>query len=669
MAFVPDEHQQRAIDHLAGWCVVDAAAGSGKSACLIERAASLVENHGVRPESILLLAYNTSAGELLRERLVERLGPVTGARVEARTFHAFARGILDKMMEGDPEWRRMRVLDTSSAGSSLRAMAEAMKGVSAKGEAKDWVSISQFIRESGVDLESPDAVKRIKLLKPIKGDEDTAATALRVCRAFQYEKQKTNTWDFCDMLYGLWIALESPVVSAMFAKYQHVMIDEAQDSTPVRWAIIRKLGANAKSLMVCADMRQTIYSHSGVDIGEFLKFRSTEVSAKYALPVNRRSTDAIVEVGNAVCRGYAWHAGDALSLPESGAGADPELWHTKDEHEEADKVAEAITERLSLAVEAESDPIPSIVVLARTNGRLVQVEQSLRDYGLRVQVRGQKGGMWGSVEGRDVLAYLALAAGVLSDDIANVANKPTRYIKRDYILNSLNDAKGRFELFVSSLRRKVSPRTKGIGEFADVAEALHRLDYPKQVEQVRMLLERHVRAEEAKVADSEISLKSNPDEDKFGTYRALCDIAGRFKSRAELVKSIEAAAEEDSEAFDVELSTCHRMKGAEAEVVYLIGAAQGLLPHIKSDDVEEERRIFYVGVTRAKKQLVISTGGPPSPFLHGLRGLVHEVGKPVAAPPSAPQGSRGNMGSGARAPAGAVPVNNYSGLFLKRRRM
>lgn len=632
--FIPDEYQKAVIDWREGEAVVAAAAGSGKSTVLVERTAWLIRE-GADPSRILCLMYNKDAAETFRTKLTASVGGYIAERVGVYTFHAWGLALLrtwypKAQMLGD-------VL--GAPGGKLRSPAKVVYTAMDKAQVsfweKDWQAwheMADFVRDRDFDWKT---VAEQEALLAIAEDRwsftDTQQQELlRFLEEFEQLKREGAycSVDFADMTFfpcraiRQWETAGRPVdhVDALSRTYQHVQVDEAQDTNPARWRIALHLAKHAKSLVVVGDLRQSLYSWQGAEPDEMLR-RIEEGATLLTIPVNRRSTAAIVEHGNAICRGHEWHlGGDALPLVVNGQGQAVRVVLDEEaptEREEARLVVDEIERRMRQGYQPSA-----FVILSRTNRGLVPFELQMLVRELPCRVLGRAGGVWGSVVGQEVLAYLRLASGDLRGDIVEVMNKPLRFCTKKDAIAWVQAARLSGEGLRTRIPQPSGPGVERLVADLRMAETFGWKDRCDIV--LRWLVSNwdEVQAKESRAKKrkgepakpfEDVAEGSSDIDDVETLYRMLHEVAVVAGSVAEIERQIRTANRESPEA--VLLSTVHKFKGQERPTAFVTGLRKGMLPHEKSGDWEEERRIFYVASTRAKHELVITTGGAASEFL------------------------------------------------------
>lgn len=616
-----DPHQSRVADWTKGAALVAAGAGAGKTATIVERIARLIQG-GAVPESILALAYNASAAAELRARLAQRLGEAVAARVQAQTFHAWGRGIL--IAWGDPRARRILGVDGGpKPWPYARAAAQACD---LKGDPKGLIEAAGLIREALIDLDADDVVERISEL-PVAGSEEVAKALAAFTRAYQTLKgtgvvdedgraltdAPGGVIDFSDMLAEVAGELRqgTPRALELTHAYAHVLVDEAQDANRARVYIAQRLGEHAVSSMAVGDLRQSIYSFTGARPDLFSDLQAS--STLLVLPTNYRSGSRIVQVGNRVAHGQPWDLGGACSARVGAATGTVEVWPISSEGEGAvaiaDDVRVAVHNGSGLVDDSGATPRPRYAVLARTRAALVPVQLALHSVGIKSRIVGAKGGIWASPVGSQIRAYLAGADGDAADvqGLTRAANAPNRWVSGRMIQAAVA-ADRDVRRGLDAIGRR-SGKERGCTRLAGDLRTLGRLDWASRCDQIGEWLTQDLADRAADAAEAAGTVPA-ADEDREALVLALVQSAKVMGSRSAIQAALDADLQASEDSPDVVLlSTIHGAKGAEWSRVYVAAVVDGILPHIRSTDLGEERRLLYVAVTRARDGLVICDGG------------------------------------------------------------
>lgn len=605
-----DTFQQAVVDWKAGCALVAAGAGSGKTTTLIERIAALI-GQGALPESILLLVYNRKAADDMKKKLSDRLGSGVAERVGAFTFHGWGQRLLRKW--GHPS--ADVVLGADDESPSPYPLAQGvLRDMNVQGEVDGYLAASNFIREALIDLAANDSIDRIAELRVAEGNLKLAKELRDFTVRYQQAKAQKGAIDFADMLavIGNEIQRGTQRAQALTNLYAHVMVDEAQDANVARNVIAWHLGTGAKTLVVVGDLRQSIYGFTGAR-PDLFKGLLDKGATLLTMPVNRRSTAAIVAAGNAVAEGRDWNLGGACSpKPDAEAGEPVQFW-TCDEGQGA-QIAAEIQARVAAGLPlTDGEGRPNYACLVRTNAGGASLEAGLTARGLPVRVLGSHGGVWATTAGRHFYAYLAAAEDRAVNGLAAIANRPLRYIKGEItkpLVVSCKDGG-----LVGALRATYN---RGALRLATDLERLAGMEWAERCEEVAdfLITDLKERAAEA----GEVAGKAvHPDEDKEKAYEALASAAVAAGSLAAIDAQVAAMKKVKATDPAVEISTCHKAKGAEWTVVFATGMEEGVFPHAMAEDVEEERRLFYVAVTRAKKACIVTCAANPSEFFTDLQ--------------------------------------------------
>lgn len=416
-----------------------------------------------------------------------------------------------------------------------------------------------------------------------------------------------------------------------------VLVHNCQDTNPARHTIASFLGSKAVSTLYVGDLRQSLYSFVGAQPDIFHSLAQS--STFFTLPVNRRSTSYIVEAANAIAEGQTWNLGGAAkALPTNGQGEPIQVHVQENPGDEAAFILDDINTRVRRGL-----PLDILGanyrVIARTHALLAALEYAFVARGMPCRVMGSPGGIWGSGLGQEFLGYIEAIEGHPSWMLLKVANKPKRYCKKEDVRAVIQDAMA----------------AEKAGQPVDLISRLQH--HPsKGVQRLGLdLLSTSRKPWGARCLDVARWLGLDKDGDMEGGDRdrgdALKAILHHAQSLGSLrgIQDYRAALAKQERAPAVLLSTIHAAKGQEAKVVYVAGVRTTKLPHAKCESEDEERRVFYVAVTRAQEACMITTGGTPSRFLRELK-WVEDL----------PEWTEGAAENG---PAGGTPVAAAFGMI------
>ena len=616
--------QRKAVVHRGPALLIVAGAGSGKTRVLTHRIAHLLANGELYPSQILAITFTNKAANEMRER-IEQLVGTSSEGMWVRTFHSACLQILRREAERLGHNSNFTVYDSGDTRALLK----------------------RLLREAGAedaDLKPQVAAAVISNAKnELKDAEDFARNADRsnpreriiaeVYQAYAQELRRNNAFDFDDLIaetVGLLRAF--PEVRARYQKrFRHILVDEYQDTNHAQYALIRELTrplpadyANVDErtgevvppaeLTVVGDSDQSIYAFRGADIRNITEFERDFPGAEtILLEQNYRSTQNILSAANAVISLNPYRPPKNL-WTDSGAGEKITLFTAYDERNEAAFVVDQIKRLHEGGVNYRD-----MAVLYRTNALTLSLENELKVQRIPyVVIGGLK--FFERKEIKDALAYLAAIANDRDDEaIRRIINVPARGIgdkteakiaqlARSSNL-SLRQAMGQASEL--GLGPKLSASIEQFAQLMNELDAMSQTDGPADVLKQALIKSGY---------RGELEISRDPqDEARLENLDALTGQIYEWQAQypegtvadylAEV--TLAAAADEiDDESGNLSLMTLHTAKGLEFDQVFMIGLEQGTLPHVRAFDepggLQEERRLMYVGMTRARKQLVLS---------------------------------------------------------------
>lgn len=639
--FELDQHQAAVRDWREGEAMVSAAAGSGKSTVLVERTVTLFDE-GVYPEKALILAYNRDAADSLRRRIAVRAGkygPALAKRVQIFTFHGFALAALKRAVS-HPIFRNL-------VGISKGIPSQARLFFQIKGQMRkdghgiatdDWRSMmrfSEYVRDTMAwkgaehDIEGDDEVAHLASVAYRLGVSEKKVSShdcVAFLKAYQKTKREIPAIDFADMTWILaQLAENHPDAFSTVAQYQHVMVDEAQDINQTRAIIVDGLCKQAVSRVMVGDLRQSLYGFTGAQPSLF-QSRLDAGATLLEIPVNRRSTQAIVNWGNKAVEGAEWVIGAAVPRDSAPDGAEPDV-RIYSAVEEAVSVVQEVKKRSETEGLGTRDN-EQFAILARTNSRLVSLEVACILAGLPCRVQGREGGIWDSSVGVDVFGYIEILEERIPDanTVFNLARKPNRFASKQALSKGIEIARRHDRPLWFGLDGVGQRGAEWFGR--DLRQAADQPFWEDRVDSVRAWFDKWLEEQEE---DKKKKPLLGDTDSLAGVYQALCDLAVEAGSMEGMYAQRKRARQLAAQNGAVLLSTVHKAKGLEWPTVYLTGVEDGVLPHKKASDPEEEQRIYYVGCTRAKTELIITCEAPPSPFLQHTRAFKNWLKKQRAS--------------------------------------
>ncbi len=604
LPFDLNTQQQIAVDHGAGPALVLAGAGSGKTRVITYRIARLIRTGACRPENILAVTFTNKAADEMRERVHGLIGPSRIAEPHISTFHSFCVRVLRREIHLLGYRRDFSIYDTDDQKRLMKRL------ISEAG-----------LRES--DLTPREVLSRISYAKNHRTQAHQyslhfkAADAEDIAELYsRYESRlhQSNALDFDDLLLkAVELLEEHPGRKDHYSDwYRFILVDEYQDTNRPQYEILRLLTSRHRNLFVVGDEDQSIYRFRGADIQNILRFEKDFPGARVIkLEQNYRSTQNILQVAGAVVAKNQERKGKILWT--QNPSGDLVTFHTaRSARSEANRVCRCIKEIL------EEKPEIRIAVLYRANFLSRNFEEVLREHRVPYAVVGSVA-FFGRMEVKDMLAYLRIIYNP-EDDIAllRIINTPPRAIGQTTIdLLIRTAAAGGCPLRSALAELSRDPARSGrahralaafqslldgwasIRDTASTAELLRNITRDVAY---REMLERQESREEAE------SRMANVEE----LIRAALESRQRGETVFEFLDRASLASEIDSldSSARVVLMTVHSAKGLEFDVVFLVGLEEGLFPHSLSvespQDLEEERRLCYVAITRARHKLFLS---------------------------------------------------------------
>jgi DNA helicase-2/ATP-dependent DNA helicase PcrA len=630
--------QLDAVTHPSGPLLVVAGAGSGKTRVLTHRIAHLIRNEGVSPFEILAITFTNKAADEMKSRVAALVGPVA-QKMWVSTFHSACVRILRRDADQIGFPRQFTIYDQADAvrltGYVVRDL-----GLDTKRFPPRSVHASiSAAKNDGVDVQAY-AQRAGNLFERKIAD---------VFREYQDRLLRAGSMDFDDLLVNaLRLLREHPAVLQHYQhRFRHILVDEYQDTNKVQNELVLLLAADHRNVCVVGDQDQSIYAFRGADMRNIVEFEDAFPDTTVVLlEQNYRSTQTILDAANAVIANNVSRKPKEL-WTDHGTGDPIVRYHADDEIDEAGWITREIS-RLHDTSEVESadgDRLRwgDVAVFYRTNAQSRVLEEQLMRADIPYKVVGGTR-FYDRREIKDAIAYLRAVVNPVDEvSLKRVINEPKRGVGDTSIGKVDAYATAHGLSFVEALRRAedagVSGRAlRGIEEFLDLLEEVADLAMGSPGPLLTQLLERSGYLDQL---EAERTIEA---EGRLENLAELVGAAGEAETVAEFLEQISLVSDVDEMGDDttsVVLMTLHSAKGLEFPVVFLIGLEDGVFPHLRSltepDQLEEERRLAYVGITRARRRLYLSHawsrtlfGGtqynPPSRFLDEIpTGLVKDV--------------------------------------------
>jgi DNA helicase-2/ATP-dependent DNA helicase PcrA len=648
-----NESQKEAVSHRSGPALIIAGPGSGKTRVITERIANLIQEDNVRPWNILAITFTNKAAKEMQSRVDEILGGESRG-LAIGTFHAMCARILRQSGEPIGIASDFVIYDTDDTESLVKSI---MKELNTPDRFKP--------RQIRNRISTLKTMERIQSSYIGHTDSYLDDLSLNIKNIYDTRLRRANAVDFDDLLNFTHTLLTEFQDSASFIldRFEHVLVDEFQDTNLVQYEIARALAQKSRNLVVVGDDDQSIYSWRAADIENFRRLTVDFPEAKVInLDQNYRSTGHILEAAQIVINKNSGRTEKNLWTNNS-KGAPVQLLTSSTADEEAWFVANEIRRHQSSADMKEH----GFGVLYRTNAQSRAIEDALISNGIPYRLVGGTR-FYDRKEIKDIVAYLRLIQNE-HDIVAfqRVANTPARGIGNKTLTTILQTAtdtgtspvaiavKLVSEDDIPGIPRINSRSKKAIQLFTSVYEHLASMRDTKNVPQLidAVVKETGFRAYlntlDKDQPDRADSRWENIEEFKnlAAQYTELEDETSLylFLEQVALVSDLDQP-ESNQESVNVTLTTLHSAKGLEFPVVFLVGMEEGLLPHQRSFDdeqmMEEERRLCYVGITRAREQLYLtqsltrylygrSTSGSTSRYLKDLQNAGLETSETPSA--------------------------------------
>ena len=602
-----NKEQQQAVQHTEGPLLILAGAGSGKTKVLTVRIAHLLAQ-GINPYEILAITFTNKAAKEMKSRVEGLVGDVAN-RIWLSTFHSFCAKFLRFEIDSFLGYNsNFTIYDTSDSQAVIKAALKALNlddkyypvgaMIAAISDAKNQLLFASDFRKQARDFYQQKVAD--------------------VYEYYERELRKNNALDFDDLLLVAVKLLQSN--AAVLDKYSHrfryVMIDEYQDTNHAQYLLAKLLASHWKNIAVVGDADQSIYAWRGADIQNILDFEKDYPNCtSIKLEQNYRSTKIILDAANAVIDNNEGRPEKNLWTDKT-EGAKIQHFTAQSEHEEAAFIGDTIAKKHDI----HDVPYGDMAILYRTNAQSRVLEEALIKRALPyTMVGGTK--FYDRKEIKDVLAYLRVLYNPFDDlSLLRIINVPKRSIGATTVAKLQEYARANgTSLFmtltqlhlIDSIKGKTKEKLEefGILIFTLVSEMENRtvldilesiLDRTGYLEQLEESTDPQDQARAENIGELLSVAKDFQDTNPSGTVED-------FLEQVALVNDVDSFEQEESK---VTLMTLHAAKGLEFPIVFLCGLEEGLFPHSRTlmnpEEIEEERRLAYVGITRAEKELYIS---------------------------------------------------------------
>jgi DNA helicase-2/ATP-dependent DNA helicase PcrA len=629
--------QREAVHTLAGPLLVLAGAGTGKTRVVTHRIAELIRR-GTPPERILAVTFTNKAASEMQQRAGELLGKRGPQKPEISTFHSLCVRILRRQIQHLGYPPQFTICDRHDQESIARSV---LREISVPNESLRPGDLLYFIgrwKTAAVDPQQASGLAQ-------SDKEHLAAAAYR---RYQKTLKARGAVDFDDLLVltqGVFARVPA-ARKAEAARFRHLLIDEYQDTNDTQYRIVKALAAEHRNLCVVGDDDQSIYGWRGAEVAHILRFKQDWPEAKVIrLEDNYRSSAEILSIANTLIA-FNRQRHEKVLRPARPGGEKPRIMQCQDETVEARQVVADLQSRLREPGVQPRD----FAILFRTNEQPRPFEMELRRVGVPYVLIGGMS-FYDRKEVRDILAYLKLLVAPHDEGaLLRVINSPPRGIGQTTVTALVEKAvragKPLWEIMTAGCHWQADPLARvpaasgSDGRLSDRSEPLGNpvaIDAIKKfqamIERYQARLKRDSLVEVAGDLIQEIGYRRelarqhkdpNDEQARWAAVEEVVNALGRYQQRAktprlsEFLDEILLADRDDADAKDsqlarnaVALMTLHSAKGLEFPQVYLVGMEEGLLPHHRAvadggRAIEEERRLCYVGITRAQNRLTLS---------------------------------------------------------------
>lgn len=601
--------QKEASIHINGPILIVAGAGAGKTKTITHRIINLIKN-GISPEKILAVTFTNKAAKEMKERIVaeiEKNAKGQNTIPFVSTFHSLGVYIIKENAKILGLTKYFTILDESDSNSLIK---EALKELNLDPKQYEPRKIKNIIsREKG----------KFKHHENYQ-DESTSSNYLnkiiaQVWKIYEQKKSKENALDFDDLLLKSTKLLKDnlEIRKKYQDKWEYIHIDEYQDTNEVQYLMSKLLSEKNKNICVVGDADQNIYSWRGANLKNILSFEKDYPNAKIVtLEENYRSTKNILEAANEIIKKNKYRP-DKNLFTQNDTGEKISIYEANDEGDEAEFVATKALEIIDRG--EEKIPTKSIAVLYRANFQSRAIEESMLRYGVPYQVLGIK--FFERKEIKDTLAYLRASLNPESlSDIKRIINFPARGLGKVTLVKLFSGEK-------ESLPIKAQIKINNF--YQTLEEIQQKIKTEKASDVIKFAVKKSG-------IESELSNGGEEEMERLENIKELATLALKYDNLPEgsgiekLLEDASLASDQDSimiaesaknpyNAKDnpvIKLMTVHAAKGLEFDYVFITGLEDGLFPHQKmgetksGEDGEEERRLFYVALTRAREKLFLS---------------------------------------------------------------
>lgn len=600
-----NKEQQKAVNHIDGPMLVLAGAGSGKTKVLTNRIANLIEN-GISPYNILAITFTNKAAKEMKDRVVRLIGK-EAYNIQISTFHSLGLKILKENYSMLGYEKNFTIIDSDDV---LTIIKKILKDKNMSKDRYNPREIKNKISSAKNEMMSIDSFAKVEFDRKV----------VEVYKEYQQKLKNGNSVDFDDLLIlPIKLFRNYPRVLEEYQdRYKYILIDEYQDTNEAQYTFSKLLSVKYRNIFVVGDNDQAIYAFRGANYKNILNFEKDYPEAKtILLEENYRSTKTILNAANSVIKNN--HERKDKNLWSNNAtGNKIKYKEVANEKEEASFVGTEIKRLLSEGINEED-----IAVLYRTNAQSRVIEEEMLKKNIKYRVVGSFY-FYNRKEIKDLLCYLRLINNHKDDvSLLRVINTPRRGIGDKTIETLTEEATTRELSLYETISKGKELEFKNLIE--DLTKASESLSLTELIDEILEKTGIKKELSTSKLLEDEIRLENLNEfkgvtksyEEEYGTASL-----GDFLDEITLVSDM---SEHQDSSNRVSLMTVHSVKGLEFDYVFIVGMEEGIFPHYNAINdgsnsaIEEERRLCYVAITRAKKELYITSADTRMLFGNPMR--------------------------------------------------
>ena len=596
-----NDKQKEAASQIDGSILILAGAGSGKTRTITYRIAHMVENVGISPYSILAVTFTNKAAKEMRERVEDLIGDIAKA-CTISTFHSFGMRLLRMYAKEAGYSPNFTIYDTDDQKRIVKSI---LKG--------------QNISFNGVKLTERDIVSIIsKIKEEIKTLDEYSVMNKQIVEVYdKYNRAllESNAMDFSDILLNTYKLLQnSSILEKIQKKYKYIMIDEYQDTNNLQYKIIDLIARKSSNLCVVGDENQSIYGFRGANILNILNFENNYNNAKIIkLEENYRSTSTILDAANELIKNNK-SSKDKKLWTQNGKGDLIKVLVCDNARDEVSKIIDIIKENHQNGI-----PYKDMTILYRTNMQSRVFEEGLLRYNIPHKVFGGIS-FYSRAEIKDIIAYLSIIVNPQDElNLQRIVNVPKRKVGEKGIEKIIAFARENNLNLLDALShvKDISGLTatgkEKLSEMYDIIKELKDLSYSETASYiVDTLLDKIKYIDHIKETYDDADARIENIEEFKNSILELENVVGvlRLSEYLENVSLVSATDDLEDQKDYIKLMTIHNSKGLEFPIVFLVGFENEIFPGLRASfdekEMEEERRLCYVALTRAEKKLYLS---------------------------------------------------------------